>query len=62
MTLHEYIKKNGGVTKFAKKIGVTRGAVYHWLDGERIPKPSIAKRIETETKGKVTFSSLYEAV
>lgn len=59
MTLHEYIKKNGGVTKFANQIGVTRGAVHHWLKGFRVPKPSIAKRIEAETRGKVTLSTLY---
>lgn len=59
MTLDEYIKKNGGVTKFARQICVTRGAVYNWLTGFRVPQPKIAKRIEAVTKGKVTLSSLY---
>lgn len=48
----------GGVAAFAKKIGVTPGAVYHYMSGYRHPRPQIALRIEQKTGGAVKKESL----
>jgi transcriptional regulator with XRE-family HTH domain len=45
-------------TEFAKKIGITRHALYLYLKGKRQPRLDIALRIEKATNGEVRVEDL----
>ena len=45
-------------TEFAKRIGITRHALYLYLKGKRQPRLDIALRIERVTNGEVTVEDL----
>lgn len=58
MKLEEYLKTfKIPKMQFAKKIGITRQALYNLLAGA-IPKPPLAKKIEEATEGRVTVMEL----
>lgn len=46
--LNQYIRAYGP-TRFAKAVGVTAGAVSHWLEGRRRPSPKQLAAIEKVT-------------
>lgn len=56
--LRKCISAAGGVKAFASLIGVSPGAVYHYLSGRRRPDPKVALKIEQATGGKVKKESL----
>lgn len=49
-----------GVVKLAHRLGVSDGAVYHWLDGSTSPHPANALKIQTLAKERGTALSLDE--
>lgn len=57
--LKKYVSQYpGGVAAFAKKVGVSPAAIYHYMTGFRHPRPKIALRIEQKTGGSVKKESL----
>lgn len=61
MTLEEYFapiehdsERREARLKFAQKIDASESSIYAWISGNRKPSPKYARRIEKETKGKVT--------
>lgn len=54
MELREYIEKNGGQTAFARRLGVSQGLVWQWLNGRTRITPDKAKEIEDMTGGACT--------
>lgn len=56
--IHKAIALLEGVEEAAKRIDVSRSAVYHWLGGARVPDPEICVRIEALTKKRVTRREL----
>lgn len=54
MDLRTYIERNGGQTDFAKRIEVTQGLVWQWLEGKTRITAERAIQIETATAGQVT--------
>lgn len=68
MNLRDYIKneaKNSGlgtelfIKKFAQELGVTRGGVYKWFLGHRIPSVSNAIKIAKYTNNLVTLEECF---
>ena len=56
MNLNEWIQEKGwSKVEFAKRFGVSRGAIYKWLGGKKPSKYSL-KRLEKFTDGKVKFN------
>jgi transcriptional regulator with XRE-family HTH domain len=51
--------KGQNIQEFADLLGVTDGAVYHWLNGDRVPRPPVARRIVALTGGAVTLADIY---
>lgn len=41
MELHTYIETHSTPTEFANKVGVTRQAVYRWINKEAVPQPPL---------------------
>lgn len=59
MDLRTYIEKlSGGQTEFARKLGVSQGLVWQWLDGRTRVTAERAVEIETATAGEVTRQEL----
>jgi transcriptional regulator with XRE-family HTH domain len=59
MKLKAWLNKEGlSKTEFAKKVGITRHALYLYLKGKRQPRLDIALRIEEATNGEVTVKDL----
>jgi len=60
MNLRAYLKKHGlSQSAFAGKIGVTQGAVGHWVTGRHPVTPKWASRIVSKTRGEVTLHDIY---
>lgn len=64
MKLPTYLEKNNlSYAKFAKTIGMdsTSAAMNIWryCNTQRRPRPEIASKIVSATKGKVTFEDIY---
>ncbi len=54
MTLREYLKTNKiSQARFARRCGITRSAVCHFIAGRRYPSPEIMRRILLATDGEV---------
>jgi len=54
MTLSEYLKTNKiSQARFARRCGITRSAVCHFIAGRRYPSPEIMRRILLATNGEV---------
>ena len=54
MKLKNYLKLYGeSKASFASRLGVTEGAVNHWVSGIRRPNDNIKKRIAEATDGAV---------
>lgn len=49
-----------GEKALAKRLKVTERRVQSWRLGQRSPRPSMARRIEKLTGGKVKFSECYD--
>lgn len=59
MTLAKYLKKTGiAVPDFAKSIGVNKGTIYNYINGDRIPTLDIAMKIVEATNGQVAYEDL----
>jgi len=59
MKLQNWLKEKGfSKAEFARKIGVSRHALYLYLKGKRQPRLDIALRIEEATNGEVTVKDL----
>jgi len=59
LKLEDYLKKKMiAVPDFAKTIGVNKGTIYNYINGDRIPTLDIAMKIVKETKGVVSYEDL----
>lgn len=58
MNLRAYLEKNGGQTAFAKKLKVSQGLVWQWLNGETRITAERAVQIEAVTDGLITRNEL----
>lgn len=58
MDLKTYVKENGGQTDFARKLGVTQGLVWQWLNGETRVTAERAIEIDKFTGGLVDRATL----
>jgi transcriptional regulator with XRE-family HTH domain len=43
-------------TELGERVGVSQAAISRYVNGERIPRPEIALKIEQATEGKVTIA------
>jgi DNA-binding transcriptional regulator YdaS (Cro superfamily) len=60
MHLSEHLDTHGlTYSAFARQIGVSAETVRRYCNGERVPAPSIMRRIIRATEGKVTADSFY---
>ena len=58
--LHEYLKANNiTVSAFAASVNTDQRVVYHWLNGEKIPRQEYMQRIYELTGGAVTANDFY---
>lgn len=57
MRLDEYVS-TVGVSYFADQLGVTKGCVYHYLNGRRRIRARLAEKIEEMTHGKLRKEEL----
>jgi len=53
-----WVESVGGVASAARLLGVTPGAVRHWLSGIRKPRSAMAAKIERVSHGQVLRASL----
>lgn len=61
MKLHAWLEfARIGVPDFAKMLGVSYRAAWHYIRGERVPSPRAMKRIAIVTKGAVLPNDFYE--
>lgn len=61
MNLKTYLKTSDTtVAEFAEKLGVTVQSLYRYINGDRVPKKKIMKRISLITNGHVMPNSFYE--
>lgn len=59
MTLNEYLNKHGLTqSEFAVALGVTQGAVWHWLSGRKPVSAESCIAIERLTAGEVRCEDL----
>lgn len=58
MNLTEYVKNNGGQTAVARRLGVSQGLVWQWINGKTRITPERAKDIEAKTDGVITRHDL----
>ncbi|MEK7339172.1 MAG: helix-turn-helix transcriptional regulator [Candidatus Rhabdochlamydia sp.] len=59
MKLAEYLFRMKMTKKdFAEKLGISRGHLQHILSGTKNPSVKLAKKIEEETRGKVSKAEL----
>ena len=57
--LAAYLARHGISRKqFGQQIGVTGGAVSHWITGRYDPSPELALKVERATRGEVTRQEL----
>lgn len=62
MQLREYLAaKQITVPAFAEKIGVTVQAIHRYMDGDRMPRLELLRKIRTETDGKVRADDFEDA-
>ncbi len=54
MKLPKYVQKVGGQTAFAKKLGVTQGLIWQWLNGKTKISAEWAIKIERVSEGECT--------
>lgn len=60
MKIDEFLKKECLKQEvFAEKIGVTQGALSRYVNGVRLPPPSIMRAIYVATRGVVTPNDFY---
>lgn len=59
LTLNQYIE-NIGAANLGRRIGVSRQCVHKWYRFETYPRPYIAKQIIKNSRGKVSWESIYE--
>lgn len=57
MVLNEYLSDKSQ-TEFAKRLGVSQGLVWQWMNGRTRVTPEKAAEIERKTKGEVTRREL----
>ncbi len=54
MKLNEYLKTNKiSQARFARRCGITRSAVCHFIAGRRYPSPEVLRRIILASNGEV---------
>lgn len=59
MTIKEYLENSGeNVSDLAKRLGVSKVQVYHWVNAEFTPRLVHALRIIKATNGKVALKDL----
>ena len=60
MLLYDYLLKHRiNQRDFAKRIDVAASTLSRWLSGDRTPRGAQARKIVTETEGKVTLQDIY---
>jgi len=60
MTLKEYIKINKiSQARFARRCGISRSAINHFIAGRRYPNPETMRRILLATNGEVKPNDFY---
>ena len=61
MTLKEYIKINKiSQARFARRCGVSRSAINHFIAGRRYPNPETMRRILLATNGEVKPNDFFD--
>lgn len=54
MDIQSYLKKHRlSQEQFARKLEVTQGAVWQWINGRANVSPQMAKKIEKATRGQI---------
>ena len=62
MTLKEYIKINKiSQAKFARRCGVSRSAINHFIAGRRYPNPETMRRILLASNGEVKPNDFFDS-
>lgn len=60
MKLEKWLKREEmSVAAFAGRVGVVRTSTHRYINGDRVPDRSVAKKIVALTKGAVTLQDLY---
>jgi len=59
MELLDYIRTFPSQAAAARVLGVSQGAISHWLTGKRRPRPDKAREIVIKSKGKVSLDRIY---
>nr|DAU21534.1 MAG TPA: Helix-turn-helix XRE-family like protein [Caudoviricetes sp.] len=60
MDLRSFLFKNALSSEvFAQKIGISVGAVNHYINGRRIPAAKVMRKIAEVTRGAVTPNDFY---
>ena len=61
MTLKEYIKINKiSQARFARRCGISRSAINHFIAGRRYPNPETMRRILLATDGEVKPNDFFD--
>ena len=61
MRFERYMRVNKvDPARFARKIGVSKFAIYRWIHGERMPRLTNIKAIRRATRGKVDYKDWYQ--
>lgn len=59
--LQSYLTDKGMKSaEFAKRVGCSAPTISRILTGKRYPSPSLARKIEEETEGRVTLRDLFQ--
>lgn len=53
-----WVSEVGGTNKAAEILHVTPGAIRHWVNGIRRPRPEMAEKIEKVSNGRINRTSL----
>lgn len=61
MDFADYLRSFKTQTEAAAFLGVTQGAISHWLKGIRTPGRVVATRIVERSGGKVSFDQIWKA-
>jgi transcriptional regulator with XRE-family HTH domain len=60
MDLRTYLDRNPqSMPALAERLGVSRQALYRYVNGDRLPQPEIMERITKATNGLVRASDFY---